>query len=148
MKDTSVTTTPEAVEAAKKFADVCQGKPSSNKVLEAYHDIRSHKLEEETEHFAALRILAARVLELEREMDGSASDTPRTDSEWNTYEPQCADASKLAELMYQWACEMERESERRRKDILRWVHRCEAMQRKMPNDQQQPQPEQAKEALE
>lgn len=64
---------------------------------------------------------------------GSASDTPRTNSEWNTYEPQCADASQLAELMYQWACELERESERRRKDILRWVHRYEELRRKMPN---------------
>ena len=37
------------------------------------------------------------------------SDTPRTDTEWNNMEPQCADASVLAEVMYEKAQEIERE---------------------------------------
>lgn len=64
---------------------------------------------------------------------GSASPTPRSASYWNELEPQCGDASQLAEAMYEWSHELERESERRRKDILRWVHRYETLRDKMPN---------------
>jgi hypothetical protein len=48
--------------------------------------------------------------------------TPRTDKEWNRIEPKCAEASQLAESMYQFARTLELEiAELKKPKLCEWT---------------------------